>query len=97
MNKKEKAIIFCESGPQYRQYNVRFGVAEKSFNRGQGSLSLYRFGDSSTIVANTLLETKADRKKLLRLFPECTVIESELGYPEYYTKGLPNPDTIIIK
>lgn len=87
-----KAIEFCKKSRQYVTYSVAYGVVKKIFNNGNGALSLYKFGKTNKVTANTLLETKSDRRKLMEFIPDCIVIEQKLGYPEWYSKSLINPD-----
>ena len=91
---KDKAAVMNASSKLYNAYTEMYGVTEKTWNDGNGSLGLYKFSDGDKVTANTCLETKADRKKLLALFPDAIVLEYELGYPEYYSTSLPHPDNM---
>lgn len=90
----EKAIAMCETHKEYMQYSVMFGTVDKLFNDGNGALGLYRFGESDNVTVNTVLETKPDRKRLMKLFPNCIPFEEELGYPDWYSRSLSNPDNL---
>lgn len=94
MNAKEKAEALVRKNRKYVKHSLSRGIVEKTFNNGMGSLALYRFSGGNKVVANTVVEKKADRSRLLALFPGSDIIEVELGYPEYYLKTLPNPDTL---
>jgi hypothetical protein len=94
MTKQDKARAFQKTSRQYNTYSIMYGTVEKTFNRGAGSLKLYRFGDGNRVSVNTRLEKPADRARLMAVFPAAVVVESPLGYPDWYTRGLIDPDKV---
>lgn len=88
---------FVRTNRNYRGYDLSHNIVEKVFNRGCGSLGLFRFyPDKKIIVINKLLYNKSDERKLNE-FCRDTHIEdwqrvfTSLGYPEWYTKRLHLP------
>jgi hypothetical protein len=94
MTKQDKARAFQKTARQYNPYSVMFGVVEKTFNRGAGSLALYRFGTGNRVSVNTSLEKPGDRARLMAMFPDCVPVPSPLGYPDWYSRGLADPDKV---
>jgi hypothetical protein len=94
MTKQEKAAAFQKTSRRYNTYSVMYGTVEKIFNRGQGSLALYKFGTGNRVSVNTSLEKPADRARLLAMFPDCVPVASPLGYPDWYSRGLADPDAV---
>jgi hypothetical protein len=94
---QDKARAFVKLGRQYNPFSVQYGVVEKVFNRGRGSLSLYRFGKGVRVTVNMGLERESDRKRLMQAMPRCRIIESTLGYPDWYFRGLSDPDKRVRK
>lgn len=78
---------------QYNSYSFSYGTVEKTFNRGAGSLSLFRFYENEKLVlVNECLFNKADGKHLqefmeLNNITDWAVKKVPYGYPEYYTKS----------
>jgi len=94
MTKQEKAAAFQKTSRRYNTYSVMYGTVEKIFNRGQGSLRLYRFGVGNRVSVNTLLEKPSDRARLMAMFPDCVPVPSPLGHPDWYSRGLADPDKV---
>jgi hypothetical protein len=90
----DKARAFQKTAHQYNTYSLVYGVVEKTFNGGAGSLKLYRFGAGNRVSVNTSLEKPGDRARLMAMFPDCIPIPSPLGYPDWYTRGLADPDKV---
>jgi len=88
----DKARAFQKTARQYNPYSVMHGTVEKTFNRGAGSLALYKFGTGNRVSVNTGFEKPSDRARLLAMFPDCVPVPSPLGHPEYYSCGLADPD-----
>lgn len=85
---------FVKKNRMYNPYSLSWGIVEKTFNNGCGSLALFRFyEDKKTVVVNKLLATKRDRKKLDDFLIENGMeswekVDKEYGYPEYYFTSL---------
>ena len=93
MNKREKAMRLVNSARQYNAYSIRYGIVEKTFNHGCGSLSCIRFTDGNEVVINTAIFNSFDRKHVERLFKDNglgtpSFTKKELGYPDWYFKSL---------
>jgi len=92
MNAADKARALCKAARQYKAYSVHAGIVEKVFNRGMGSLALYRFGAGDRVTVNRGFERAGDRKRLLAMMPGAVIIDGALGYPDWYSKTLASPD-----
>lgn len=75
----------------YRPYSISKNIIEKTFNRGMGSLALFKFDfEHKTIKINSALYNKADEKKLNKLIKDCGIEDwkqarEDYGYPSYYS------------
>ena len=62
---------------------------EKSFNRGMGRLEFIQIiPEENVLLVNKLLAKRRDMERIEQAFPEYKIEMVELGYPDYYTKGL---------
>lgn len=93
METKEINLEFFFKFKQYNRYSQRYNIVEKTFNRGMGSLKLFRFYlDKKIVLINKCLFNKSDEKKLdefLRLnnMSDWNKKFVSYGYPDYYTKS----------
>ena len=75
---------------QYNAYSASYNIVEKTFNRGMGSLSLFRFyPDKKIVLINRSLANKSDCSKLNQFLNENNMNDWELrsidyGYPDYF-------------
>ena len=61
----------------------------KTFNSGMGSLEFIQIIlDENVLLVNKLLAKKRDLERIKQAFPEYEIEMVELGYPDYYFKGL---------
>lgn len=74
----------------YNPYSISWGIVEKTWNSGRGSLALFRFyEDKKIVLLNSCLANKADRRKLNNFLAEndmkdWKIVEKDYGYPSYY-------------
>lgn len=78
---------------QYNQYSKSYNIVEKTFNRGMGSLALFRFyADKKIVLINQSIYNNSDKEKLDKFLIENNMTDWEkmfiyYGYPDYYNKS----------
>lgn len=89
----EKLLALAWGVRQYRPSCTYKNGVEKTWNRGMGSLILFRFYfDRKIVLVNSALANKSDMKHLDSFLNElgCTDFEIRMkayGYPTYYTSS----------
>lgn len=89
----ETNLSFFLKFRQYNGYSFNNNIVEKTFNNGNGSLSLFRFYENEkTILINECLFNKSDERHLneflkIHNMSDWTIKKVSYGYPEYYTKS----------
>lgn len=75
---------------QYNSYSFNNNIVEKTFNNGNGSLSLFRFYENEKIIlVNECLFNKSDERHLnefvkINNMSDWTIKKVSYGYPDYY-------------
>lgn len=75
---------------QYMPFSASYNIVEKTFNRGMGSLALFRFyADKKIVLINQSIYNNSDKEKLDKFLNENNMNDWEkkfiyYGYPDYY-------------
>ena len=77
----------------YNPYTKSYNIVEKTFNRGMGSLALFRFyADKKIILINQSLYNNTDKERLDQFIKDNNLNDWEkrfiyYGYPVYYLRS----------